>query len=1080
MSKTFQAISRGHRPMRVVFSVLAGLLLCSVAPAADWPTWRCDPARSGATEENLPEKLERLWSVRLPKFPLAWPNEPRLQFDTSYEPVVLGKTLFVGSPLNGSVTAYDTESGRMKWQFYTEGPVRFAPVAWKKSLFVASDDGRVYSLDAATGGINWVFRAVPEDRPDLRLLGNNRLVSYWPVRGGPVLAKGKLFFASGLWPAQGVFVYALDPESGKVVWKNEKLALITHVLLDHQKFHDTGLSPQGYLVFSGGKLLVPNGRSMPAALDPETGRLLYYRQGYRFGHCRVTANDKYVFVGEATVLDLATGLDMGSIRFHPDKAKLPKKFTHFIGLGAYYPYKFTAACDAWSVLAGDVAYGIRNGTFYAYDLRHVKMTTYERTYQKQKLYPSRWDPKELWRFPTKYAKRKWPGRILIRAGNRLYGNTRHVLLGVELPAKGGKPRRVWKARASSPTSMIAADGKLFVVTESGQLICYGAKKGSVQRHERRAAPLTKADDEWGRKAADILKATGATEGYCLVLGLKTGRLVEEILNRSKLKVIAVDADRARVDALREKLTAADLYAGRAEAFVGDPRKFRFPPYIASLVVSETLTAGRLAAGMKSAALFEVLRPYGGVACLDAAAGESAFKAWVAGGDLQRAEVSRSGEFLLLRRVGALPGSAPWTHETADASRTYFSRDKHVKPPLVILWFGDGPGYGFYKYRGYGISVKPQVAGGRLFAFQIFSRTLQAMDVYTGRNLWQAKVESFTRYASMEDGIYVAEGNSCVVYDPATGRELRRFRYSAGGSPERKLYVSDIRVGDRVIVVAADFSKVRSIERGLWDSAVLIGIDRKSGKQLWTFKAAERVTNNALAMGDGAVFCIDSMSKTKGDELRRRGDPPKTSDFTIIALDESTGKVRWRVRKSIPFFVPSYWVPIRAWDDRLAYSRECKVLIAGKHKTVYGLDPETGKEIWTGSVKAPQPMILAGTVFYDQLGYSYDIRTGKPVGEKKLFQRGGCNYGVGGEELFFLRDVSATYVEAKTGKKHHLFSARSGCSASLIPADGVLSVPNFSVGCICNYPIQTAFAMVHMPEAREWEQTVPTRMSQSTP
>jgi hypothetical protein len=38
--------------------------------------------------------------------------------------------------------------------------------------------------------------------------------------------------------------------------------------------------------------------------------------------------------------------------------------------------------------------------------------------------------------------------------------------------------------------------------------------------------------------------------------------------------------------------------------------------------------------------------------------------------------------------------------------------------------------------------------------------------------------------------------------------------------------------------------------------------------------------------------------------------------------------------------------------------------------------------------------------------------------------------------------------------------RSGCSNSLVAADGVVSVPNFAVSCICNYPVQTSFAMYH--------------------
>jgi hypothetical protein len=47
------------------------------------------------------------------------------------------------------------------------------------------------------------------------------------------------------------------------------------------------------------------------------------------------------------------------------------------------------------------------------------------------------------------------------------------------------------------------------------------------------------------------------------------------------------------------------------------------------------------------------------------------------------------------------------------------------------------------------------------------------------------------------------------------------------------------------------------------------------------------------------------------------------------------------------------------------------------------------------------------------------------------------------------------------------AVRAGCSNSLIAADGIVSVPNLSVGCVCNYPMQCAFAMVHMPEAAQW-------------
>lgn len=46
--------------------------------------------------------------------------------------------------------------------------------------------------------------------------------------------------------------------------------------------------------------------------------------------------------------------------------------------------------------------------------------------------------------------------------------------------------------------------------------------------------------------------------------------------------------------------------------------------------------------------------------------------------------------------------------------------------------------------------------------------------------------------------------------------------------------------------------------------------------------------------------------------------------------------------------------------------------------------------------------------------------------------------------------------------------RNGCYSSMIPANGLLvSTNSGSGGCTCAYPISTALAMFHLPEAEEW-------------
>ncbi|MFM7071007.1 MAG: hypothetical protein ACKO38_04325, partial [Planctomycetota bacterium] len=97
---------------------LGGVSTTRVAAAGDWPMYRCDAQRSGATPAELPARLSLAWSLELPVLQPAWPDQPKMQLDSVYEPVVLGRRLFVGSSHDDSLTAYDTRSGRELWRFH--------------------------------------------------------------------------------------------------------------------------------------------------------------------------------------------------------------------------------------------------------------------------------------------------------------------------------------------------------------------------------------------------------------------------------------------------------------------------------------------------------------------------------------------------------------------------------------------------------------------------------------------------------------------------------------------------------------------------------------------------------------------------------------------------------------------------------------------------------------------------------------------------------------------------------------------------------------------------------------------------
>lgn len=757
-------MSRRHIGVLAAAGMVGWLLAATaVGEAADWPAWRADARRSAATDEALPATLSLHWQRDLKPLTPAWPDEPRMTFDHAYQPVVLGDLLFVGSSRDDTVRAYDTDTGAERWVFHAEGPVRFAPMAWRgpdeaARLFVTSDDGHLYCLAADTGKLLWKVRGGPSDR---KVLGNGRLISMWPARGAPVAADGTVYFAAGIWPFMGVFIHAVEADSGRLIWTNSGLGSLWTVQ-PHASPAFAGLAPQGYLAVAGDKLLVPNGRAVPAALDRRTGQLLYFPLhsgvNHKHGDSFVAADDT-CFVNDGWVYELATGRCMVTTDHHRP------------------------------VLADQALYSLA-GAFSTRDPEVLNLKDRQgRPYQRWRLAP-------LWAMPELDEAALWlkaGGRLYLSRGTRLYWT-------VPPTAEDPATLRYLCDLGGTPGAVIVADGRLFAVTLEGQLSCYGVGKAQPVFYAPPAAPPpgaegTEGDGAAARTAPALLRQTGIREGYALVLGLRDGALVEALVRASDLHVIAVDGDPGRVAAVRRRMEKAGLYGTRAVVHLGDPLDFGWPSYLASLVTSEDGTKAAADRGRAFAeTVFGVLRPYGGAACLPLQAAErEAFATAVREGALPKARLRtvtlvERNDALLLAREGALPGAADWTHQYADAANTAVSQDALVKAPLEMLWFGGSSNRTILPRHGHGPT--PQAVGGRLFVQGPDS--LRAMDVYTGRVLWERAIPRLgqyydttlhqpganaigSNYVSMPDALYVMLPDRCLRLDPATGRTVREFR-----------------------------------------------------------------------------------------------------------------------------------------------------------------------------------------------------------------------------------------------------------------------------------------------------------------
>ncbi len=174
-------------------------------------------------------------------------------------------------------------------RFYTDGPVRYAPVTWNEHTYFGSDDGYLYCLHNSSGKLQWKFRAGPSNR---KMLGAGRLISAWPISGGPVVHEGRVYVAAGLWPFMGVFIYSLDAETGKVIWVNDnatslwKSEVVSEQRPQKPEFEPSFISvvPMGTLRVEEDRLVVPCGRAEPAYFDLATGALLKFHHGSKMPH----------------------------------------------------------------------------------------------------------------------------------------------------------------------------------------------------------------------------------------------------------------------------------------------------------------------------------------------------------------------------------------------------------------------------------------------------------------------------------------------------------------------------------------------------------------------------------------------------------------------------------------------------------------------------------------------------------------------------------------------------------------------------------------------------------------------------
>ena len=988
----------------------------------DWPQFRYDVQRSASSPESLPSKMSLHWAREFPPPRPAFPLEVRLRFDASYEPVVAGKTMFVPSMVTDSVTALDTETGEARWRFFAEGPVRFAPVAWDGKVFFTSDDGHLYCVNASDGELRWKLRGLPKKRQDRKILGHGRLITLWPARSGPMLSDGVIYFSAGLWPGDGVYIYAIDARSGKVRWLNDKSNKIPNANMDHGVSNYAGLTPQGYMAMLDGKLVVPCGAQLPAFLNPKNGKIGDYNMGW--GGRNGLPKGSWFVAGSGTILSHSGDIydlskesdekfrDPSRANFKPGLyaggfSRLVIEPKNQKGLGNFEQPVFDGD-RMYSNAGGIVCHDLTDSQSKAWD---KKSAPEHRKADRFLDLQETWF-REMWKLP-------FNADVHIKAGDRLYVGAPGIVKAVDLKSDGTTPTVSWQTEiAGTPNRMIAASGKLFVVTREGVIYAFGPNRKSTPTRHTPPRGSLRANDEWVRKTAGILKTAETREGYALVLGLESGRLVEELIKQSKLLVIAVDEDATKIDRLRRRLTNAGLYGTRVSAHVGDPAQFAFPPYLANLVVCEDpASLDGLGADALAQVAFHPLRPYGGTASLPTSLiGAKQSLARLDKKDFPGLSARDSGEWTLLSRTGPLPASSNWSHEGGDASVAGASEDSFVEAPLALLWFDASRRW--LKTKGV---TDVRVSGGRTI---VKGATLMAVDVYTGRHMWETKLPfenaRENEMVAMEDGIYATDGRSCHVYDPETGKKSGTLRL-----PENMLEPwTNLRVqGDYAIGQSGKF---------------VVCTERKSGRTLWEYECGRPALS--IALGKDRVFCSELINRKRGETLAD-GAP-------MLALELKTGDLLWEITDGSPIRYA------RATDSVVS-------LLAVYSGNDGGKVAALPKREKVGNQTQGPMMIVGDTLLWgtEQSFAPHDLTTGKPTGKTTSWNRRGCTSIRASANLVTTRfKANAAVYDIESRDLTEMWNVRPACNNNMFPANGLLNMPSLTGGCTCNYsPVSQAYA-----------------------
>jgi eukaryotic-like serine/threonine-protein kinase len=193
--------------LKSLWVIVLATSACLPALCSDAPMFRGNPQHSGVyNADGVPAFSGVKWKFHTGGLVIS-------------SPAVVGDVVFVGST-DGNFYAVDRESGTLRWKFKAKSRITSSPAVSGGLVYFGAYDGNFYALDATTGQLKWKFQTAGERRyAGKHLHGSQPAAETMPdpfdfYLSSPVVWNGGVFFGSG-----DGNIYSLNAASGALQWK---------------------------------------------------------------------------------------------------------------------------------------------------------------------------------------------------------------------------------------------------------------------------------------------------------------------------------------------------------------------------------------------------------------------------------------------------------------------------------------------------------------------------------------------------------------------------------------------------------------------------------------------------------------------------------------------------------------------------------------------------------------------------------------------------------------------------------------------------------------------------------------------